>query len=61
MAYVVYFACDRCGNEGRAWVNYSVSFSTCVSIARTDGWKVGQRGWVCPKCQAKMRNKKSEV
>ena len=26
MAYNVYFACDKCDNEGMAWCNHSVSF-----------------------------------
>ena len=53
MAYNVYFACDKCGNEGMAWCNHSVSLSICIKLAREAGWKVGKRGWICPRCQQK--------
>ena len=53
MAYNVYFACDKCGNEGMAWCNHSVSLNICIELARETGWKVGKRGWICPRCQQK--------
>lgn len=53
MAYTVYYECDKCGKLGGAWRNYSVSLSVCTRIARSEGWKIGKRGWICPNCQAK--------
>lgn len=37
MAYNVYFACDKCGNEGMAWCNHSVSLSICTKLADMTG------------------------
>lgn len=53
MAYNVYFACDKCGNEGTAWCNFSVALSRCIKLPREAGWQVGNRGWICPRCQRK--------
>lgn len=61
MAYNVYFACDKCGVEGLAWTNHMVAYSTCVQFAREMGWKVGKRGWICPKCQNLNKRTKKEV
>ena len=55
MAYNVYFACDKCGNEGMDWGNHSVSLSICIKMAREAGRKGGKRGWICPGCQQKRR------
>lgn len=54
MAYNCYFACDKCGTEGGAWTNYTVSLAVCERLARRDGWQVGKRGWFCPNCRARM-------
>lgn len=56
MAYNVYFACDRCGIEGAAWTNRSVSLTTCAKFARAAGWIIGKHGWICPVCQRRRRS-----
>ena len=61
MAYNVYYICDCCGNEGAAWVNYTVSLSRCQKIARKYGWKIGKYGWICPSCQNKKENRINET
>lgn len=62
MAYICYFACDRCGKEGGAWINRTVSLTTSIAIARDYGWKVGRRGWICPSCQnGKKKDRKNEI
>lgn len=57
MAYVVYFACDCCGNDAGGWVNHTVSLSVAQRIAREKGWQVGKRGWICPECQKKQKGR----
>lgn len=53
MAYNVYFACDRCGREGFAITNRTLSYCKAVKIARKQGWMVGQKGWFCLNCRMK--------
>ena len=59
MAYRVYYLCDKCG-AGHSWTNYTVSYGRAVRLARADGWKVGKKGWYCPKCKAKPQKEKQE-
>ena len=58
MAYNVYFSCDTCGATYN-WVNHTVSQSTAARIARSDGWSVGKRGWFCPECRKKRRQREN--
>ena len=51
MAFNSYYACDKCGRVGGAWINYTVCVGTAVSIARKKGWQIGKNGWFCPNCR----------
>lgn len=57
MGYVTQISCDRCG-AGYRWTDTTVSLSIAKSIARSEGWQVGKRGWFCPECQ-KSENKQN--
>lgn len=56
MAYIVYFACDRCGTESGMWVNHTVSQSRAAKIARDRGWQIGKQGYVCPMCRRERKS-----
>ncbi len=50
------FSCDLCGT-GKEWFGHEISMASCRSIARNEGWTVGTKGWLCPKCKPKRRVK----
>lgn len=57
MAYNTYYACDKCGTVGGAWINYTATFGIVVKIARDEGWQVGKNGWFCPRCRTTRRRR----
>jgi hypothetical protein len=56
MAYNVYISCDRCGLTYN-WINHTVNMSTATMAARSKGWQVGKRGWLCNFCKHKVSRK----
>lgn len=55
MAYNVSFSCDRCGVSYKCEDN--VDYTTVAEIARGMAWLVDKRGWFCPFCKHKIREK----
>lgn len=56
MAFNSYYACDKCGRVGGAWINCTATFGTVVQIARKKGWQIGKNGWYCPNCRTVKRS-----
>ena len=51
MAYNVYVACDRCGEDPFAWTNQTISISRAKRIVTAAGWYVLDDGaWYCHEC-----------
>lgn len=56
MAYIEYIACDKCGADMLLSVDRSFGITFARSYARKNGWQVGKNGWICPKCQRRVKD-----
>ncbi len=60
MAYKVSVICDQCG-AGYSWMNYTVTMPQATRIVRSEGWSVGKRRWICPKCKKERKGATSRA
>lgn len=58
MAYNVYYACDECGRIGGTWCECYVGICYARRHARTRGWSIGKRGWICPACKETLKKQR---
>lgn len=59
MSYMVGIFCDGpgCKECAGCWENFTVNQTSAMRTAREQGWSVGKKGWLCPKCRRKGKGK----
>ncbi len=56
LAYNVYVACDRCGEDPFVWTNQTAPISRAKRIVKAAGWHVTKDGaWYCAECWETIR------
>ncbi len=56
MAYNIYVACDRCGEDPFEWKNQNISMRRAKKLVKEAGWYVtGDGRWYCEECGETIR------
>jgi len=59
MAYLVAYYCDKCNKIGNTW-DTTRSLSRAKSIAKSHGWEIREKEWICPECIKNTARKECE-